>query len=385
MIFKDRGGVLYCNPLDVLLLVGLTYLLVGLEYGFRNYGYVSDAGLYSLLGLVLSYAVFSSFSEFRCQLRLGRNQEWTMLFFVTIAIVSIFVFYKYAGPSYFLIDKSDRYELRNEFMVFRIGFYSAILSLTVLMMEESCRFQLWKLVLLFLALFFTMIEGDRQQMLILAFATVLAFWMRYRVCLMARGVKGFLVIVVFSVFILVLFKPLFYLIFLQKHYSGGWFHVSELTNWMRWDYLAYSQEVDLLHVQRNDLGYAIRSIFLPYSSVPSSTRIWFNEVLGCRASSGITYGYSGPTWLSAWLNGPLLMLPWFLLACVVVMLVRIKRQYLKLILVLPIMFVCFRLFRSEWVLVLKTYLWMFVYPASIFYLLANLLLASLFKNRGFTD
>lgn len=384
MIFKNESGSLYCNPLDVLLLCGLFYLGFGLEYGFRNYGYVSDAGLYCLLGLVSSYAVFSRFSKFRCQVKLGRNQEWLMLFGATIGIVSVVVFYLYAGPSYFLIDKADRYAFRSEFMLFRVGFFSSTLTLTILMMEESSRFQLWKFFLLSLAIFVTMVEGDRQQILILAVATVLAFWMRYRVCLVPNGLKGLLVLAAFSFFTLAFFKPLFYIIFLQKQYSGGWFHITELTNWMRWDYLAYSQDVDLLQVQRNDLGYALRSIFLPYSSAPTSTGIWFNEVLGYRAVSGIKYGYSGPTWLSAWLKGPFIMLPWFLIAGVIVMLVRIKHQYTKMLFVLPVMFVIFRLFRSEWVLVFKTYLWMFVYPAFIFYLFANLLLASLIKNRGFS-
>ena len=383
MIFHSDKGSLYFKPLDFLLLTGVAYLATGIAYGILTYNFYSSSAIYSLISIIISWLIFSKKSIIRCHFSIDRNLEWILLAFTVLCMLSILFFYIAAGPSYFTIDKVTRYTVGSQLIYLKTGYWGSLSLLTALSIEGSRRFITCKTSLYALALLIGIIEGDRQILLILCFTSVFIFWARYNICLIPRGMNGAIIVIFVMTFITFFFKPIFYILFLGKHFDGGWFYASELFNWVRWEYYAKSNNIDISQVQINDIKYGLESIFLPFSSVDSSSRMWFNNVLGHKKSIGLTYGYSGTMWLGRWLPGLTIALPWFALCFLIHKITQSKDTLLKYLLLLPLVFLLYRLFRSEWVLLLKLYLWLFLYPSLIIYYLSYSIYKHLKTNHNY--
>lgn len=383
MIFRRKGLSMEMNTLDFIGLPALAYLGGGLLYGIYEIRYVNMDAFWALCGVVIVWMLLRSTSYVTLEINLSPGVEKALTMMTLLLALSISLFYVIAGPSYFMLDKFDRYIVADRYVFLRTGFWSSNILLCVLLIEAQGRLRRMKGALLLIALSITLIEGSRELLLISGLHIILYFWKFRDTLLVPRGLLGLTVLFAGLFFVAVIFKPLFYIIFLGGDFGGGWLHYSELVNWYRWLYLANTQSIDHAAVQRFDLQYLLDALVMPLSRVPSSSAVWFREVLEQGDGSGRNYGYSGVLWLSLYVTGPYMMVPWALAALGFFLLSR-ARSVVWLLLMFSICLLSFRLFRSEWVLVVKTLLWVYFYPSVIVYTLARLSIFSALFQRPFT-
>ena len=188
------------------------------------------------------------------------------------------------------------------------------------------------------------------------------------------GILGVVVITFTFIFVAFFFKPLFYFIILGKIYDGGWYNIGELVNWMRHEFYVDSQSIDITSIQRNDIQYLLQAFVLPFATVDSSSAVFFKEILD-GDNSGRTYGYSGALWMSNYLPGYEFVSGIIILLTLFVLKFLFNKEIYNLLLII-FCIVGFRLFRSEWPLVLKTLNWNYLYPSILVLLSIKLIIAN---------
>lgn len=367
MIFAYRNdGVLGVIPMDFLSATALLYLLSGSAYFWA-------------LGVDLPVEVLASLSAvFLSMLFFRRGVVWLDCGFSMITCRNIFLlsmvgafvflaFLIFSGKSYFFADKVSRSSHIAEWFFLRIPLYVAYVF-SIILQFSPLRFFLRFLLLALLSLV-TLVEMNREFLIVLSIGWAALLWRDFRCKVVPPGLVGGFVVVLGLVFVLILAKPLMYILILGQQYDGGFLNFGETVNWARWFLYAQQNSVDLSSVQSQDLRYGLFAILLPYSPVSSSSAVWFSEVL-MESDVGRTFGYSGILWLSHWFPGvfvaaPILILFWLYS--------RASGNHpLLVFLGVSLCLVSFRFWRSEWVLVEKTLLWTYFYPVALAWIVARL-------------
>lgn len=353
-------------------LAALAYMLSGLSYGYYVLDVIYNSAIWSLIGCMIGWCIFHKRAVRNSVLMVSNLKTSViqrLIFLAFVGISGMLIFFAYFGSSYVLSDKILRSETINDTFFIRIPFYASISCAFILYSDKDCRYRKTRELIFYLILFVSLVEMNRELLLAVGLLFVFKHYQQHRRLLIPSGFFGFIVIILMLVFFLVLLKPLLYLTILGSQYDGGFLNFGETVNWYKWlDYKAVN-DVDLSEVQKNDFSYALFSIFLPYSPVDSASAIWFREVLG-NSDIGRTYGYSGVLWLSRYLSDTLISLPW-IFVFYIYSLRWSRRNTINIIIGLGLCLISFRFFRSEWPLVLKTYIWTFLYPSLLFYTLSR--------------
>ncbi len=360
MIFRNDRDALQMNTLDWVALPAFAYLGTGLLYGRYTLSYTSFEATLSLLAIGLFWVLLRHRSFLDLNLEISLQLEKNLLVSVLVLLGSILLFYIAVGFSYFSLDKIERSPLITDFFFLRVGFWAGAVLLLILLCEKSGRFRSTKLAAVIFSIFVLLVEGNRELLIISGLQVVFYQWTFNRRLIVPQGFPGFLTLAFALFFVTVLFKPLFYIIAVGQAYDGGWFNFGELVNWIRWNHYVDTRGIDAAYIQRFDLQYLAEALVLPFSSFQSSSAVWFVEVLG-NEGRGRTFGYSGVLWLSAYFPGWTIVVPW-LLICLLFMKLSDAKSLVLILFVFCACAISFRLFRSEWVLVAKTFLWLFFYP-----------------------
>lgn len=370
MIFRTSGNRLEMNTLDFLVLPGVAYLGAGVIYGAVDVKYVNPESVYSLFTLILFGVLFRNRSFLEVELSMSRRLEKKLLLISALFVFSIVAFFLSVGLDYFRMDKIERSQLISQYFVFRVGFWASSILVILLICEKERRFRRAKAGLIVAMFSILVLEGSRELLLIVGVQFIFYQWFFKKRLIFPQGFSGFLAFIFLLFFVTVLFKPIFYIITVGEFYDGGWLNFGELVNWYRWLNQSYVDGIDVAYVQRNDLLYLVQAFYLPFSTVESSSSVWFTEILGNEEGQGRTYGYSGVLWLSAYFPGLTIMLPW-LATGVLFSLFANARKPASFLFVFAVCLVSYRLFRSEWVLVVKTVLWLFFYPSFLIFTFAR--------------
>jgi hypothetical protein len=235
---------------------------------------------------------------------------------------------------------------------------------------RSCTAEVKSIVLVAYGLIFlySIIELNRELFLILGITYVAYYNFNVRAISVKRLFAYSIVIVPFFL----VFKYVAYWLFFGKAYDGGVISFGELVNWSRWTDIALLNGLDLGSIQADDLGYFLTSLVYPFSNHEISSEVLFTEILG-KSGVGQSYGYSGPLWAYGYLGYAGVFLFYFALSATFSALHFGKNLYLD-VLALSLMFLTFRFFRQEWVIPIKTLLWVYFYPSVMLLTLSRLTL-----------
>lgn len=373
MIINRKNTDIIFLQIDLLGISAIAYLVSGLLYGFFALGYIYDEAVYSFIGCMFGWVLFREKairSSHALTLNISAQTELRLLVLIFFSQLIMLGYFFYGGMEYLSSSKVDRYEQVNSLIFLRIPFYASLFCLIILVSEVHKRFVFIKNLLIYMAVFIGVFEMNRELLIIIGLLIVIKLYKHNGRVIIPQGIVGFLIIILSAIFFLVLLKPLLYLVVLGEHYDGGFINFGETVNWYRWLDYAQSRSIDLSQVQKNDFQYSIASFLLPYSPFDSASKIWFRDILG-HDYAGMTYGYSGVLWLSHYFKGWTISIPWMSLFYLYSCNFKVQRG-LAIILQIGLAVVSYRFFRSEWPLVLKTYLWVFFYPTVIFFIVSRL-------------
>lgn len=367
MIFaykNDRGlGII---PLDFLVSTGVLYIVSGALYIYLMGRDIPVEVYFAMAALATAVAVIPrGVVWLDCQFSALTERNLLALSF--FGIFCYLVFLVIGGWGYLAAEKIERSAHISRFFFLRIPLYVAFVIGTLLQM--SMIHLRARYTLLWLLSLVALVEMNREFIVILSITWAAFLWREYRIKLIPPGLLGGCLLVLGLMFILFLAKPMMYFLVLGEVYDGGLMNFGETVNWARWLLYAEDNNVDITDVQKNDLLYGVYALFLPYSPVTSSSAEWFSNVL-MEADLGRTFGYSGLLWLSRWFPGFFIYFP---LVALFYLYGRISGGgVVRAILAIALAMVSFRFWRSEWVLVEKTLLWTYFYPAILCWLVARL-------------
>lgn len=382
MIFHRENEGLRLIPIDLLGVAAIAYMVSGLLYGYYVLNITHHLAVWSSIGCLIGWCMFRRNALKNSILLVSFLKTSVIQRLILLSLVGIsgmVIFFIYFGSNYLLSDKVLRSETINQTFFIRIPFYASILCAFVLFTDKECRYRKTKSLIFYLILIISLLEMNRELLLAVGLLYVFKHYQLYHRLLIPSGFIGLITILVVLIFFLVLIKPILYLTILGTSYDGGFLNFGETINWYKW--LDYSAEnnIDLTVVQRNDGWYSLFSLILPYSPVESASAIWFREILG-NTDIGRTFGYSGVLWLSHYFSGAMICLPWILIFYFY-SLRWCQSNIVNIIIGFGLCLISFRFFRSEWPLVLKTYLWTFLYPGLVYYTLSRLSFRKTLKNE----
>lgn len=375
LIASKKQNKLVLYPLDFVWIPGLLYYVFGTSYA-QIINYRPEAHVHYFYGGVVLLVVFRSQFVIKTQNKEFNKEASLLLLAIILGLLSILVFFASEGVNYFSQDKIQRSHAISKKFFLRVPFFVAtILYVYVLIMyKKAIKNRILERLIFIFFLSILIIEGNRELLLIAGLVIILRYYRLRNICMVPSGILGVVVIAFTFIFVAFFFKPLFYFIILGKTYDGGWYNIGELVNWMRHEFYVDSRSIDITSIQRNDMQYLLQAIVLPFATVDSSSAVFFKEILG-GDNSGRTYGYSGALWMSNYLPGYEFVSGIIILLTLFVSKFIFNKEIYNLLLII-FCIVGFRLFRSEWPLVLKTLNWNYLYPSVLVLLSIKLIIAN---------
>lgn len=367
------------NPAQkVLLLAALWYLLWGSLYSYASHAdlmLTPILALVAFLGIVMG--LFLTRKKYQNDHYLVRpmspNVSLKLSLYALCLVVITLSIYLFIDPSYFSSDKLERAELVSRLYRIRFIAFTACVLLGVMVVRwNSCTLQV-RIVLLiaYILLFaYSIIELNRELFLIFG----ITYFIYYHYNVREINIGRLIFYSALGVPIFLVFKFVAYWVFFNKPYDGGIISVGELVNWSRWTDLALINQLDLKRIQSDDFSYFLTSLVYPFSNHEISSEVLFQEILG-QSGVGRSYGYSGPLWAYGFF-GYIGVFVFYLLLAASLAYLRIGKTLWLDILTVSMMFLMFRFFRQEWVIPIKTLLWVCFYPSMLLVLLARLKIAA---------
>jgi hypothetical protein len=381
LVFLDRRRQVRVSATLMLAVMGALYFVGGMVYAATVYpnfermlGLVAVATIGFSVGVLLGSSkrsITSSDTSLRSLSTLSvvraQRSEVLLLLFAFGLLLLACSFYLLVPSGYFSMDKVERapalrtlYGVRVLFFVSGVAYYLSLMKGDVVQNVVMRRLHFLYLVL-YTAV--TLVEINREMLLVLGIL-VLCWAGRFRYYF-PRFFPGQLALLVLTVLLFFTLKGLLYPIFFATAYEGGLLSFGEVVNWMRWTAFAFDRDVDLGELHRNDWRYLMNALVFPASAYESASAIWFREILQID-SVGQTYGYSGLlSWYAVGGWHGVFALP-AILGFICAKLDASTNPIAALASFCLVM-VSFRFFRSEYVLVVKTYLWQFFYPGVLLY------------------
>jgi hypothetical protein len=386
LIFLDTSSQVRVNATLTLAIMGGLYFLSGLIYStvaYSNLERISALLALATIGFTVGALlgrprravafvdIGSRHVSTRSSMRAHRAEVILLMLAFGLLLLAC-TFYLLVPAGYLSMDKVERapalrslYAVRVLFFVSSVAYYLALMTSDV---PQNVLMR--KLYFLYLTLLgaVTLIEINREMLLVLGIL-MLCWAGRFRNYYPRFFPRQFVVIILVVLLFFTL-KGLLYPIYFATTYEGGLLSFGEVVNWVRWTAYAFDHEVDIGELHRNDWRYLVNALVFPASAYESASAIWFREILQIDAV-GQTYGYSGVlSWYSVggWIG--VFVLPAILgFICAKL---DASTHPIAALAAFCLVAVSFRFFRSEYVLVFKTYLWQFFYPGVLLFYLSRL-------------
>jgi hypothetical protein len=378
LVFRDNQNQIRVNAFLSLLILASLYFVGGLIYVHVAYGTLQPIGsltAIAFIGLIVgAYLAASIFprKDGECAQRVrvsktSAQRSEVLLLICAFALLALgSCMYVLAPPGYLSMDKVERaptlralYGIRILLLISPVVYYLALN--TVRGVQSTALRKLYAVYLILYAAV-SLVEINREMLL--ALGVLILCWAGRFHNYLPRFFPTQVIYLLGAVTVFFTLKGILYPIFFASDYEGGAFAFGEVVNWARWTIYAFENEVDLARLHQGDLLYLLNALVFPASAFESASAIWFREILQLEGV-GQTYGYSGLlSWYS--LGGPIgvFLIP----AGLAFLAVAADRTPGTLCALATFCFVlvAFRFFRSEYVLVLKTFLWQCFYPGLVF-------------------
>lgn len=156
------------------------------------------------------------------------------------------------------------------------------------------------------------------------------------------------------------YKGILYGVILDKEYQS--FNPGEFINWIRNSEIMMNSAFDSSWLPNNSYFLAFKSMFVISPKEDALSEWFINEFYSDRVVSGLTYGFSGLIEGYLYVGVLGVFLHFFVIGLVFAMLERI-RGALKLVVMVSVIFIMFRIFRSEIYNFVKTFVWYYAYEA----------------------
>ena len=371
MIFYIKEKKLFLCPLDVLFATTFLYCIYGMMWLSEKYLFFIEPLI--ILFSVSSFWIYNKFfskskesANVSLEITLSRNNFITIYSLACVGVLSFFLIYAYYGFEYFSLTKDLRYKFIKATEVPRILSFVTMIGLFIASVSNQQQFSGLRKILVILFWLISFAEINREMMLIMGMVSAGSYFTKIKhnndnTKFLPLGVM------ILGGLVLIITKPL--LFFLQFGiFPDSFFNSSELTNWIRHFSYVKRFDIDLTFVQRNDLQYFLNAIIFPYSMFDSASKVYFEDVLR-GTYAGMTYGYSGLLWTEYYFKGYFLAIPWIFLSMIYSKTFFKENDFLRIIISLIFIVIVYRFFRSEWPLVVKTALWVYLYPTLILYFL----------------
>jgi hypothetical protein len=389
LIYLDASLRIRINCYLAIVIVGFVYFLSGSVFALLFYDEprrITDLVALSfaalLLGGYLATArggIENPTDNFETPaIRVGATgvRVWRIEFSLILAAYALLglglLFYAVVPVNYFDLDKVERAGALRQYYALRVSLFMSPVACYLALMHyratrTACLRWLYGVYLVSYGLL-SLVELNREMLLALGLLT-LCWFARFNNWFPRFFPTQFCLVLLALAFFTVL-KGVAYPILFGKEFEAGMFAIGEVINWVRWTNYAFEGQIDLAVLHANDWRYLLNAAVFPKSFYESSSAIWFRDVLG-EDGIGQTYGYSGLlSWYSVSGHVGVVIIP-LLIGFGAVKIDR-SRSVVAAIASFGIALVAFRLFRSEYVLVIKTLLWQYFYPGVVVWFLARL-------------
>jgi hypothetical protein len=389
LIFLDAEQNVRVNAYLVLALMFVLYLGGGWLYAWSVY---DDIGRLSLLvaiavfgltaagmvGRVLFEGSARVYKWERAQPRDPWKANRSEVILVLLAFLLLGLgcaFYLTVPQGYLGLDKVARSQPLREGYPLRIFLFVSPLALYMAISRGNAarsRCLEWIYWLYFILYgMISVIEINREMLMI--WGVLILCWLgRYRGYL-PRFLPSQLLLLMAAIALFFVLKGLLYPMFFGYSYDGGLWAFGEVVNWARWTMLTFENDINIAELHRYDFLYLLNAFVFPFSAVEGPSAIWFREVLG-NEQIGATYGYSGLlSWYSVGGIFGAFAIPFGL--GLLAMFLNRRSGPMAALASICFVLVAFRFVRSEYALVVKTYLWQFFYPGLFLLFLSKLRVA----------
>ena len=371
MIFYIKEKKLFLCPLDVLFVSALSYSIYGM-FWLKNASLFFKEPLIILFSVTVFwlYKKFISNSSKDCYVSLetdlSSKKQYIIYSLASLGIISFLIIYVYYGLEYFSLTKDLRYKYIKFTEIPRILSLVTMIGLFVASVANHQYYPLARKILVLLFWIISFIEINREMMIIMALTSSAHFFKNKKDKVESVKLLS-LSTVIIGGFVLIMTKPVLFIL-QYGIYPENFFYISELSNWVRHFAFVKLRNIDISIVQQYDLQYFLNALIFPFSYFDSASKIFFEKILN-NTYTGMTFGYSGLIWTDYYFNGYFLIFPWIFLSMIYGKTFFSKNDFLRITFSLILIIICYRFFRSEWPLVIKTMLWVYFYPTLILYFL----------------
>lgn len=362
----------------------ILYFGVGIQYYSNEYyggGFSYELSLLSVLCLVALLAfnlVYILFSGRACEFS-GFELSYcprfdTLFLLVVVALLAEFFIIGVVGPyNYFFVDRLDRFPIMKKYQA--VLYLSNLMNIAlpfILYRYNLTKSEMDKKLLIFVLChnFFFAIMLISRSALVYNFLC-LFYWLestgrvKQKTILLGGAVM---------VFVIFFYKGFLYGVILDKEYES--FNPGEFINWIRNSELVLQAGIDSDNLPNNSYVLALKSLVVMSPKEDALSEWFIKEFYSDRVVSGLTYGFSGVIEGYLYLGAVGVFLHFCFVGGLFALIERSKGA-VKVALVVCLLFLMFRIFRSEIYNFLKTYSWFYVYQ--IFFLV---MLDHLIRKKG---
>lgn len=339
---------------------GFYYYYVDIFQGDYNSYFIKvlQLSLVALISFNLSYLVFSRPVKSFSSVGYVPTREIVMVA-AFVGIVAHLIIFILSGGDLFAMDRVERFGVLkdNRFFLLLTNFLviAAVMAFYRYAVSRDERdFWLAKFVILVLFIY-AILTISRTYMTISLI--VLIYFMERMDKISLKTISS---IMAFSAVSLFFFKGVLYELILGDT-SYEKFNPGEFINWIRNSMIILKEDVPKHFMPENSYILTLKSLFHPSPSGQALSE-WFIEYFyPKRASSGLTYGFSGVIEGYMYLGVLGTFLHFFVIGAFFAFLSR-NSQYIYTALSVVCMILMFRLFRSEIYNFVKTFSWYYLYP-----------------------
>jgi hypothetical protein len=156
------------------------------------------------------------------------------------------------------------------------------------------------------------------------------------------------------------YKGFLYGVILDKDYEK--FNPGEFINWIRNSEIMLSNGYDYTYLPNNSYLLALKSLFIISPDDDALSEWFISEFYSDRVVSGLTYGFSGLIEGYLYIGVLGVVIHFFGVGVLFGLLERLRGSF-RLAISIFVMFIMFRVFRSEIYNFIKTFSWFYFYQA----------------------
>lgn len=352
--------------------VGCAYYYQDVHLGVMTYEVELIVYLcfFAVLAFNASYTFFSRGEGRRSGLEGGYIPRFdTLLLVIFVALIAELFVIGAVGPyKYFFIDRLDRFPIMKNYqsILYVANLFNIALPFAIARYNSTNAVLDKRLLYFILAhnLIFAVVLISRSA---LVFNFICLFYF-----LEFRGVfrRGALMLGgALMVIIMFFYKGFLYGFILDKEYES--FNPGEFINWVRNSEIMLSNGFDSSILPNNSYLLAIKSLVVISPDEDAISEWFIEEFYSDRVVSGLTYGFSGLLEGYLYLGVLGVILHFSVIGVLFGLIERIKGS-LKYVISVCLMFIMFRLFRSEIYNFTKTFSWFYMYQVLFIFALNGL-------------